>query len=43
MEIVLKDSKSKYLESFSLLNLDNIHETFKKFSSIKEPLKAKIF
>ena len=43
MEIVFKKSKSKYLEIFSLLDLDNIHETFKRFSSIKEPLEAKIF
>jgi len=43
MEIVLKNTKSKYLEIFSLLNLDNINETFKKFSSIKEPFEAKIF
>ncbi len=43
MEIVLKNTKSKNLEIFSLLNLDNIHETFKSFSSIKEPLEAKIF
>ena len=43
MEIVLKNSKSKYLEIFSLLNLDNINETFKRFYSIKEPLEAKIF
>ena len=43
MEIVLKNSKSKYLEIFSLLDLDNIHETFKRFSPIKEPLEAKIF
>ena len=43
MEIVLKSSKSKYLEIFSLLDLDNLHETFKRFSSIKEPLEAKIF
>jgi len=43
MEIVLKNKKNKYLEIFSLLNLDNIHETFKRFSSIKEPLEAKIF
>jgi len=43
MEIVLENTKSKYLEIFSLFNLDNIHETFKKFSSIKEPLEAKIF
>ena len=43
MEIVLKNTKSKYLETFSLLDLDNIHETFKRFSSIKEPLEAQIF
>ena len=43
MEIVLKNTKSKYLEIFSLLDLDNIHETFKIFSSINEPSDAKIF
>ena len=43
MQIVLKNSNSKYLEIFSLLDVDNIHETFKRFSSIKEPLEAKIF
>jgi len=43
MEIVLKNTKNEYLEIFSLLDLDNIHETFKRFSSIKEPLEAKIF
>ena len=43
MEIVLINTKSKYLEVFSLLNLDKINETFKRFSSIKEPLEAKIF
>ena len=43
MEIVLKNNKSKYLEIFSLLDLDNLHEIFKRFSSIKEPLEAKIF
>ena len=43
MEIVLNNTKSKYLEIFSLLDSDNIHETFKRFSSIKEPLDAKIF
>ena len=43
MEIVLENIKSKYLEVFSLGDLDNIHETFKKFSSIKGPLEAKIF
>ncbi len=43
MEIVLIRTKSKYLKIFSLLDLDNIHETFKKFSSNKGPLEAKIF
>ena len=43
MEIVLKNTKIKYLEIFSLLDLDNINETFKSFSSIKAPLEAKIF
>ncbi len=43
MEIVLENNNIKYFEIFSLLNLDNIHETFKRFSSIKEPLEAKIF
>ena len=43
MEIVLQNTKGKYLEIFSLLDLDSIHETIKKFSSIKGPLKAKIF
>ena len=43
MEIVLENTKSKYLEIFSLLDLDNIHETFKRFSSIKGPLEARIF
>jgi len=43
MEIVLKKTESKYLEIFSLLDLDNIHETFKRFSSNKEPLEANIF
>ncbi len=43
MEIILKNTKSKYLEIYSLLDLDNIHEIFKKFASMKEPLEAKIF
>ena len=43
MEIVLINTKSKNSEIFSLLDLDNINETFKRFSSIKEPLEAKIF
>ena len=43
MEIVLKNTKSEYLEIFSLLDLDNINETLKRVSSINEPLEAKIF
>ena len=43
MEIVLINTKSKYLEVFSLLNLDNINETFRMFSSIQEPLELIIF
>ena len=43
MEIVLNKTKSKYLEIFSLGDLDNVHETFKKFSSMKGPLEAKVF
>ena len=43
MEIVLENTKSKYLEIFSLFDLENINETFKKFSSVKEPLEANIF
>ena len=43
MEIVLKNTKSKYLEIFSSLDSENIHEIFKRFSSLKGPLEAKIF
>ena len=43
MEIVLNNSENKYVEIFSLRDLDNIHETFKKCSSMKGPLKAKIY
>ena len=43
MEIVFSNPKSKYLEIYSLFDFDNIYETFKQFTSIKEPLEAKIF
>ncbi len=43
MEIVLSSNKNKYLEIFSLFDLENINETFKQFSSMKGPLEAKIF
>ena len=42
MEIVLTNTQSKNSEIFSLLDLDNIHETLKRFSSIKGPLEVKI-
>ena len=43
MEIIVKNTKSRYLEIYSLLDLNNLNETFKKFSSINESLEAKIF
>ncbi len=43
MEIVFNNTKSKYLEIYSLLDINKIHETFKKFASMKGPLEAKIF
>jgi len=43
MEIVLINTKSKYLEIYSLINLEKIYEILKKFSSTKGPLEAKIF
>ena len=42
MKIILNNIKSKYLEIFSLRDLNNINQTL-KFPSIKEPLEAKIF
>ena len=43
MEIVLVSTKRNYLEICSMFDLENIQETFKQFSSMKEPLEAKIF
>ena len=43
MNIVLNNTKSNYFEIFSLEDLDNIHETFSKFFSIKRTLEVKIF
>jgi septum site-determining protein MinC len=43
MNIVLSSTVSNYFEIFSLEDLDNIHETFRKFFSIKGPFEAKIF
>ena len=43
MEIVLSNTKTKYLEVYYFFDLDKIYETFKQFSSIKGPFEAKIF
>ena len=43
MKIVINSIDDKYQETIFLENMDNLHGTFKKFSSIKEPLEAKIF
>ncbi len=43
MEIVLSNTKNKFLEIYSFFDLDNNHETLKHSSSIKGPLEAKIF
>ena len=42
MKIVLNNTKRNYFEIFSLEDLDNVHETFRKFFSIKGPIEAKI-
>jgi len=42
MKIVLNNTKRNYFEIFSLEDLDNIHEAFRKFFSIKGPVEAKI-
>ena len=42
MKIVLNNTKRNYFEIFSLEDLDNIHETFRNFFSIKGPVEAKI-
>ena len=42
MNIVLSSTVSSYFEIFSLEDLDNIHETLRKFFSKKEPIEAKI-
>ena len=43
MEIIINGLDSEYIETLSFENLDNLHETFEKFSLIKGPLRAKIF
>ena len=43
MKIIINNLSSKYLETITVEDLDNIDETFKKFSSMKGALEAKIF
>ena len=43
MKIVINDPNSEYQEIKSFENLDNIHKTFREFSSMKGPLETKIF
>tara|TARA_Y100000991_G_scaffold209426_1_gene189486 strand:+ start:33 stop:695 length:663 start_codon:yes stop_codon:yes gene_type:complete len=43
MKIVINKHNKEYLETISFEDLDNIQDTFNKFSLIKEPLEAKIF
>ena len=43
MKIFIRNLNSQYLETISFDNVDNLDKTFKKFSSMKGPLEAKIF
>ena len=43
MEIFISNFKSKYLETISFEDLDNVYETFQKFALMKGPLEAEIF
>ena len=43
MKILVSTINNKYLETTSFENLENMDETFKKFSDIKGPLEIKIF
>jgi septum site-determining protein MinC len=43
MKIFITTTDNEYLETISFKNLDDIYEIFKKFSSMKVPLEAKIF
>ncbi len=43
MKIIITEINTNNSETISFENLDNIYETLKKFSSIKGPVKAKIF
>ena len=43
MKIVINSFNSEYIETISFENVENIHEIFKKFFLIKEPLEIRIF
>ena len=43
MKILINTTNNRYIETISIENLDKIDEIFKKLSSIKRPLVAKIF
>jgi len=43
MKIIINSTNNQYIETISFENLENIEETFKKLSSIKGLLEAKIF
>ncbi len=43
MEIILRNTKSKNLEIFTLLDLYEMNKAFKKFYSINRPLEAITF
>ena len=43
MKIIINNTNKQFIETIPFENSDNFDETFKKFSSIKGPLEAKIF
>ena len=43
MKIVINQLNGSYLETIYSENFENLHATFKRLSSIKGPLEAKIF
>ena len=43
MEVAFNCINSEYIEIISLEDLDNIHESFKKFLSMRGPLEVQIF
>ena len=43
MELVLNNPKTEYFEIISLQDLGNINTIFKRFTSLKGPLKATIY